>query len=191
VLTGVVVIPFALAAAVLAGWRAAGRGRSAFVVASSVLFVLYLGWVVAATLFPLPVRAPVAELEAAGRGGVSVELVPLAGIRDVLAHGSSSVRAWILGGNVLTLVPFGFLLPFTAPRLATWRRMAVAALLFPLGIELAQLAVSLALEYSYRVTEIDDVLLNFVGVLLGFAVHLVARRFVTEPREGAGGPVGN
>jgi len=69
--------------------------------------------------------------------------------------------------------------------------MAVAALLFPLGIELAQLAVSLALGYSYRVTEIDDVLLNFVGVLLGFAVHLVARRFVTEPREGAGDPVGN
>ncbi|OPZ41781.1 MAG: VanZ like family protein [Actinobacteria bacterium ADurb.BinA094] len=66
--------------------------------------------------------------------------------------------------------------------------MAVAALLFPLGIELAQLAVSLALGYPYRVTEIDDVLLNFVGVLLGFAGHLAARRFVTESRAGVGGP---
>jgi glycopeptide antibiotics resistance protein len=179
-LTGVVVYPIAAALAALVAWRAARGGQPAFVVVMRVLFVLYLGWVAGATLFPLPVRAGVAALEGAGRH-VEVGLLPLASIRDVLAHGTLFVQAWVLGGNVLTLAPFGFLLPFAAPRLASWPRMAIAALLFPLGIELSQLAISLGLGYSYRVTEIDDVLLNFLGVLLGFAMFVCVRRAVTLP----------
>ena len=122
--------------------------------------------------------------EAAGRR-VEVGLVPLASIRDVLLHGTRFAQVWILGGNVLTLAPFGFLLPFVAPSLATWRRMALAAFLFPLGIELAQLGVSLALGYSYRVTEVDDVLLNFVGVMLGFAAYALLRGAVSTPDPAA------
>jgi glycopeptide antibiotics resistance protein len=179
-LTGTVVCPLAIALAVLVAWRAARGGRPAFVVAMRVLLVLYLGWVAAATLFPLPVRPLVAELEAAGRG-VTVQLVPLASVRDVLLRGTAFTQAWILGGNVLTLAPLGFLLPFSAPRRATWPRMAAAALLFPLGIESAQLGVSLALGYSYRVTEVDDVLLNFAGVLLGYAAYVAVRARVSLP----------
>ena len=191
-LTGVVVYPIAVVLAALVAWRAARAGQPAFVVAMRALLVLYLGWVAGATLFPLPVRPVVAELEAAGTG-VAVQIVPLASIRDVLLHGSRFTQAWLLGGNVLTLAPLGFLLPFAAPRLATWRRMAVVALLFPLGIEALQLAVSVVLGYSYRVTEVDDVLLNFAGVVLGYAVYVVVRERVslpattTEGRPGSGG----
>ena len=184
-LTGIAVYPVAAALAALVAWRAAHRGQPAFVVAMRVLFVLYLGWVAGATLFPLPVRPGVAELEAAGRG-VSVGLVPLASIRDVLAHGTRFAQVWILGGNVVTLVPFGFLLPYAAPRLATWPRIAVAALAFPVAIELAQLAVSLLLGYSYRVTEVDDVLLNFAGVLLGFALYVALSGSLSAPVTDAG-----
>jgi glycopeptide antibiotics resistance protein len=180
VLTGVVVYPVAVALAVLMAWRAARSGQPAFVVIMRALFALYLGWVAGATLFPLPVRAGVLELEAVGRQ-LEIGLVPLASIRDVLANGTPFAQVWILGGNVLTLAPFGLLLPFVAPRVASWPRMAVAALLFPLGIELAQLGVSLALGYSYRVTEVDDVLLNFFGVLLGFAAFVGVRGIVTLP----------
>lgn len=183
-LTGVIVYPAAALLAVVVAWRAARSGQPAFVVAMRALFVLYLGWVAGATLFPLPVRSGVAELEAAGRG-VTVDLVPLASIRDVLRHGTIFAQAWILGGNVLTLAPFGFLLPFAAPRLATWRRMALAGVLFPLAIELGQLAISLVLGYSYRVTEVDDVLLNLAGVLLGYALFVVVRGSVAAPVAGS------
>jgi glycopeptide antibiotics resistance protein len=176
-LTGVVVYPTAAALAALVAWRAARSGQPAFIAVMRALFVLYLGWVAGATLFPLPVRAGVVALEAVGRP-VDVGLVPLASIRDALVHGTLFTQAWILGGNVLTLAPFGFLLPFAAPRMALWRRMVAAALLFPLGIELAQLGVSLVLGYSYRVTEVDDVLLNFAGILLGLALYRMLRHSV-------------
>ena len=188
-LTGVVVYPAAALLATLVAWRAARSGQPAFVVAVRALFVLYLGWVVGATLFPLPVRPGVAELEAAGRS-VTVDLVPLASIRDVLLRGTLFAQVWILGGNVLTLAPFGFLLPFTAPRLASWRRMALAGVLVPLAIELSQLAVSLALGYSYRATEVDDVLLNFAGVLLGYSLFVLVRDHVAAPDTGDRGCAG-
>ncbi len=187
-LEGWLVYPFALFVATIVGVRDARRDLPGFVVAMRVLFVLYLGWVVGATLFPLPVNAVVVRLEADGRG-VSWGLVPLASIREVVRDGSRFAQLWIIGGNVLTLAPFGFLLPFAAPGLATWRRMASAAVLFPLAIELSQLSISLVLGYSYRVTELDDVLLNFAGVLLGYAVFtaLRARSMITvahtDPRQ--------
>jgi glycopeptide antibiotics resistance protein len=130
VLTGIAVYPVAAALAALAAWRAARCGQPAFVDAMRAVFVLYLGWVAGATLFPLPVRPGVAELEAAGRG-VSVGLAPLASIRDVLAHGTRFAQVWILGGNVVTPIPFGFLPPYAAPGIATWPRIAVVALVFP------------------------------------------------------------
>ena len=182
-LTGVVVYPFAAVLAAVVARRAVRGGQPAFVVAMRALFVLYLGWVAGATLFPLPVRPGVAELEAAGRG-VAVGLAPLASIRDVLLHGSRFAQVWLLGGNVLTLAPFGFLLPFSAPRLARWPRMALAGLLFPLAIELSQLAVSLVLGYSYRVTEIDDVLLNFLGILLGYGAFILLQGLGSGCRAG-------
>ena len=187
-LTGVIVYPAAALLAAFVAWRAARSGQPAFIVAMRALFVLYLGWVVGATLFPLPVRPGVAELEAAGRG-VTVDLMPLASIREVLRNGTLFAQAWILGGNVLTLAPFGFLLPYAAPRLASWRRMALAGVLFPLAIELSQLAVSLALGYSYRAAEVDDVLLNFAGVLLGYALFVLVRGSVAAPVAGGPGRV--
>jgi glycopeptide antibiotics resistance protein len=190
VLTGAVVYPIAAVLALLVARRAVRGGRPAFVVAMRVLLVLYLGWVAGATLFPLPVRPTVVELEAAGRG-VAVQLVPLESIRDVLLHGTTFTKAWILGGNVLTLAPLGFLLPFSALRLATWRRMAGVAVLFPLAVELLQLGVSLVLGYSYRVTEVDDVLLNFAGVLLGYAAYVVVRARVSPPAPNTAVRVGS
>ncbi len=179
-LTGVVVYPFVAACALLVGWRAARGGQPAFVVILRMLFVLYLGWVVGATLFPLPIRGDVVRVEAIGQQ-LTVNLAPLASIGETLRDTTEFAQVWILGGNVVTLAPFGFLLPVAAPQLASWRRMAVAALLFPIAIELSQLAVSLVLGYSYRLTELDDVLLNFLGMLLGFSAFSLLRPYVSGP----------
>lgn len=178
VLEGYVVYPIAALVGVLVAWRAARSGLPAFHVVMRALFVLYIGWLVSATLFPIPVREAVIRAEAMGQG-LHVSLVPLASIRETLATGTSFAQLWLIGGNVLTLAPLGFLLPFALPRLATWRRMAAVAFVVPLCIELAQLGVSLVVGYSYRVTEVDDLLLNFAGVLLGCAMYRVVAPRVT------------
>ena len=99
----------------------------------------------------------------------------------VSPRSGSSAATWSLWS------PWASCCLYAAPRLATWPRIAVAALAFPVAIELAQLAVSLLVGYSYRVTEVDDVLLNFAGVLLGFALYVALSGTLSAPVTDAAG----
>jgi len=174
-LTAISVYPVALLAAVLVAWRGEARDLPAGQVAARVLLVLYLAWIVGATLFPVPLQ------DDGGRGLSGAlnhpNLVPLASIRETLALPGLWPRLRLLGGNVLVFVPLGLLLPIVWPRGRRVSRMVLAALLFSLSIEIGQLAVSLLLGFWYRMSDVDDVLLNVVGVLLGWGLYrLLAAR---------------
>jgi glycopeptide antibiotics resistance protein len=166
--------PAAVLAAVLA-LRARRRGADGVSVAAIALLTLYLGWLAAAALFPLPVAAEARAAAAAGGERLSVQLVPLRGIGDLLASSTRTAIVWLVGGNVLVFVPFGLLAPVVWRRARTWGGVVLAGLVLSLGIETVQLGVSLLVGYAYRVTELDDVLLNVAGVLLGFGLFVLAR----------------
>jgi len=166
------VYPVALVCAALVGWHGMRHRLGAAQVAARVLLVLYLGWLVGATLFPLPL-----EGVAGGEGFTGSlnhpNLVPFASIRETLALPELWPRVRLLAGNVLVFTPLGLLLPTIWPRLASLWRIALAGLCVSLAIELAQLAVSLALGAWYRMSDVDDVLLNVAGVLLGYGVGVL------------------
>ena len=170
-----IVYLFALPLAVFVAWRSRRNGCSAFHVAVRALFVVYLSLMIGAAFFPLPINV---DLVALGRveKEIDVSLTPGHSTYDYLRSGASKKTVVDLGGNVLVFVPFGFLLPLIATRFATWRRMLVCGLLLSLSIELGQLAISRSLGYSYRVTDVDDVVLNVAGVLWGFALWRLLRR---------------
>jgi glycopeptide antibiotics resistance protein len=69
-----------------------------------------------------------------------------------------------LFGNLLLLVPLGLLGPIALPSLDQWSRLALVALLYSVAIELIQLAV------PDRSADIDDVIVNVTGALLGFTL---------------------
>jgi glycopeptide antibiotics resistance protein len=61
-------------------------------------------------------------------------------------------------------------------RVATVRRVLLAGLALSLGIELAQLGISLLVGTWYRMSDVDDVLLNVLGVYLGWLSYRVGGR---------------
>jgi glycopeptide antibiotics resistance protein len=75
-------------------------------------------------------------------------------------------------GNVLLFVPLGILLPLVWRRLRFWRGVQIA-IAVSAGIEL--------LQYfsrrwgSYRLADINDVVLNVFGALLGLAIVFLVR----------------
>ncbi|MFF4169369.1 VanZ family protein [Streptomyces sp. NPDC001744] len=92
----------------------------------------------------------------------------------------SSIRAYMgqpvfletvkqVGGNVLLGVPFGVLLPLLSPRTRGLVRVALLTVVTMLLVELVQGAL-----ITGRAFDIDDVLLNTTGALLGYL--LVGRR---------------
>jgi glycopeptide antibiotics resistance protein len=67
-----------------------------------------------------------------------------------------------LFGNLALLLPLGLLGPIALPFLDRWWRIAVVALLYSVAIELIQRLV------PARSADIDDVLVNLAGALLGY-----------------------
>ncbi|MGZ6214582.1 MAG: VanZ family protein [Candidatus Limnocylindria bacterium] len=83
-----------------------------------------------------------------------------------------------LFGNLGLLFPLGLLGPIAFPFLDRWWRVALLALLYSVAIELIQLAV------PDRSADIDDVIVNVTGALLGFFVLTVVRISQRSARTG-------
>ena len=80
-----------------------------------------------------------------------------------------------LVGNVLMFVPVGIVLPSVYRRLNTHGRAIAAGVGFSLAIELMQL------PFVDRVSDIDDLLLNSAGYLLGYLIYLAVKRIKRKP----------
>lgn len=74
-----------------------------------------------------------------------------------------------LVGNIVLLVPFGFLVPFVY-RNMTWKKSLVLALAVPFVIEGLQVILHLG------IFDIDDVILNGLGVMIGYWMYRILFR---------------
>lgn len=84
-------------------------------------------------------------------------------IRAYLDHGTAREAARQLGGNLLLGVPFGVLLPVLVPQARGLARVAVSTTVVMILVELVQGAL-----VTGRAFDIDDVILNTAGALLGY-----------------------
>ena len=80
-------------------------------------------------------------------------------------------------GNILLFIPYGFFLPLLWKRYRHPLRLSLMCLLLPISIEMCQLFIQ-------RMTEVDDVLLNFAGGMIGGGllalVHMVFPKFTDK-----------
>ncbi|MFN8372047.1 MAG: VanZ family protein [Anaerolineae bacterium] len=70
--------------------------------------------------------------------------------------------------NILLTMPFGFGISFIVP--IKQRQVFMIAPVIGLGIEAVQLSISLLLRYPYRIIDINDALLNALGVVVGYGL---------------------
>ena len=103
-------------------------------------------------------------------------------------YGLSAAGLTGLVDNILLTVPLGLLVNFITRlrmRQILWLSIAVG-----FGIEATQLVISSILRYPYRVVDINDALLNALGVLSGYGLFrgfawlylALTRRFGVEQR---------
>jgi glycopeptide antibiotics resistance protein len=132
---------------------------------------IYVGTLAVVTLSPIHWTLGMMQ----GPRTTKPQLVPFAGIVGDLADAPVEVLAELFG-NVLLFAPFGFLLPLLVPALRRWWRVLAAGVGVSLCIELYQLAWP-----GVREASVNDVLLNALGALAGFA----ALRLTASPRGGS------
>lgn len=118
------------------------------------------------------------EPSAASEALTHSNFTPGDSIRDYLAQPGFRDTVKQIGGNILLGVPFGMLLPVLLPRTRGLVRVALATALTMVLVELAQGAF-----VTGRTFDIDDVILNTTGALLGYL--LLGRRLgrAVHPRR--------
>ena len=140
-------------------------------------------------LFPLPV-SPVllanGHAYAASTAGEALNLVPFRTIGSQLAAGASSAGRTEALLNLFVLAPAGVYLPILIPRLRSWGTFLPVAIVVGGSIEAAQLAMSFVIGFRYRTIDVDDWILNTIGLLIGFAVwQLLAKAVARRSRRTA------
>lgn len=132
------------------------RGKPA-TVSRSLLFAVFCGYVAGMLSITLDLLYPSGEAMAVT---TQVNLVPFHGIRIFLGNLGTFNGRINLFGNILMFAPMGFLLP------ALWRKKH-PILFGTAGTALLSLVIELLQLTSYRYTDIDDLIMNTLGGLIG------------------------
>ena len=153
------------------------KGREIII---SVLFV-YVLCLIAVTMFPL-----VINLERSGNW-VSINAIPVIGTLQDLANitrdenmRSFMIVFWIknIVGNFILLLPLGVILPILWDEFKSFKKTALFAFGVTLTIEITQL-LSSYIGNNGRAFDIDDILLNSLGAMVGFIRY---NKFIKDKR---------
>ena len=157
-------------------------------------FFIYILGVLRVTLFPIPIDSRLIQ-ETANSGIRSLHfnnnLIPFKTVYEVvisslqLNYYQLAIRN--IGGNLLLLAPLGIFVPIIWPSISGIRRLLLIGFISSLAIELAQFGISFILGFSYRSFDVDDLLLNTFGVIIGYKLyHFIVKRFPTQVRTALG-----
>ena len=100
-------------------------------------------------------------------------LVPFREIERYMKRGyiiGSRLVFWNLIGNVIGFMPFGFMLPLISDHFRKWYRVFLCGFLLSLLVESVQLITGIG------IFDVDDMILNTLGALLGYFVYFSAAR---------------
>lgn len=136
-------------------------------IVTGLLLVLWLAGGLLLTLSPVyPAPGQVVE----------PNFIPFRTIAIYLANLDSGFWLRNLVGNLLLLLPIGLVGPIVVPWLDRWLRVLLAAVAISLAIEVGQLWV------PDRSADVDDLLLNVVGAMLGYVIFTALRLGAGRPR---------
>jgi glycopeptide antibiotics resistance protein len=91
---------------------------------------------------------------------------------EALQDGRYLHFVYLFGGNIFFFSPFGFLLPYLTGRFQSIPRIALCGLLLSVIIEASQFI------FAVGETEADDLLLNTLGVVIGFVVYRFYQKMI-------------
>jgi glycopeptide antibiotics resistance protein len=181
VIDGSVVYPAGIAAAVIVVALRLGWPRTLL----ALVVIGHLTILASVALFPIPVDPrllpELRAIEATGSTSYTLNLRPFATILPAFAGrgGPDATRLLIL--NTLVLFPAGIYLPLLVPALRRWAAFVPFVVIGGASIELAQAAISAVLGFRYRSIDVDDAILNAIGLVVGWLLVVLVLRLTGRP----------
>ncbi len=110
-----------------------------------------------------------------GVGAGGINLIPFKMLQGLWTEESLRIFIINVGGNIFLFVPFGFLLPWRFRRIHAVYQAAIIGACFSTCIEVTQL-----LLLSNRFTDIDDIILNTFGTIIGYLLYKFVKAGTVE-----------
>lgn len=139
------------------------------------LFMVYILVLVKLIIFKHP-YGRLAAIAASWSADVVLEgirnanFIPFKTIRMYIEYADRLNSFENLLGNIAAFVPFGMIFPLIDAKRRRFLHVAAASLILVLGIELFQLFS------AFGAFDVDDIILNCLGVILGYAIYGMGRR---------------
>ncbi|WP_454192766.1 VanZ family protein [Paenibacillus sp. Marseille-Q7038] len=134
-------------------------------------YVLVLIWI---TFFPVPIDPELIKFYRLSGDAIHQNWVPFSTISSMLNSSSNNLNSFLnLIGNILLFTPFSFLLLILNRKLSV--KVIPLGILVILIIEMSQLLSSYLYRYTYRIFDVDDIILNTISLLIGVILFRVFR----------------
>lgn len=105
------------------------------------------------------------------QNGEGVNFIPFHTIRNYVKHGRAAKVNFIwvnIIGNIVMFIPWGLGLPLLWRKFRSAWKVTIMSFILPVCIEFCQLFVG-------RTVDVDDVILNFTGGIIGGLLYLILR----------------
>lgn len=137
-----------------------------------ILLVVYFMLLIKVILFKYPLSMitsmmnnPNITLDVRIKGG---NFIPLRTIVYYILGGQNfRIAIENIMGNIIAFIPLGFLIPITFKRISKLKKIIIISFLISLLFEIIQLFTGIG---SF---DIDDILLNVFGAIIGYVVYLI------------------
>lgn len=137
------------------------------------LYYAYIMMVFGTTLFPIqnyPLTYPPIH-----------NFIPFVTVKELITTLPTSIAIKQILGNLIMFMPFGFLFAFFANK-NQFLKCVIFALFFAVSIEFIQFILGVTFVGSqYRSIDVDDVILNTVGAILGYVIFKITPHFIKDP----------
>lgn len=110
-------------------------------------------------------------------GSINYNLIPFNTIGYQIEFITERWAIMNLLGNIVPFIPFGFLLPITYRKINNGYKVALVGVFAIIGIELFQLITKLG---NF---DIDDVMLNMMGIVCGYWLILLVNHMFFRKRK--------
>lgn len=100
-----------------------------------------------------------------------ISLIPFKGIVEMIQGGINTHSIINIIGNIVMFMPIGFLIPLVYDKLNSYKKVVLFGFVTSLIIELTQLFLA-------RGTDVDDLILNTIGAVLGYLVFIIFEKLL-------------
>ena len=132
---------------------------------------LYIMLLISVTIFPI--RIIPSEMRT-GKNSILdfCQLIPFKDIIDIVKN--SGIINIQLIGNIILLMPMPVLIGYLSKKV-NYKVLFFKSILFSFGIEIIQLIIDKLLSYPSRIFDVDDIILNGIGILIGMIIFKILK----------------